>query len=258
LSFSKETNGKHISPIDAATPDARFIYEAIDAAKSLLTRVNDYVVPDTLRYMPCTYFLFIIYSAVFLYKVSVRCILPVARLTKRKARATTNMSEDERSDIRHLVIRIIDLLRKSSTTGSDMGSRYARLLQLLWNRPTKRAQTQPPQKIRPQSIDHLLIQPPDQQNMVPEGHVYDPNSYNALQIANADGVPPSGNTFSWLDLGAAFSFATQNNTLAQTAGELPDMSMGDSSSSGFSPYDLNMNMLTDYRLLNDENATLIF
>jgi hypothetical protein len=56
--------------IDAAAHDARFIYDAIDAAKSLLTRVNEFVSPETLRYMPCTYYLFIIYSAVFLYKVS--------------------------------------------------------------------------------------------------------------------------------------------------------------------------------------------
>lgn len=71
MSFSKESHGKNIPSIDAATPDARFIYEAIDAAKSLLTRVNDFVSPETLRYMPCTYYLFIIYSAVFLYKVGV-------------------------------------------------------------------------------------------------------------------------------------------------------------------------------------------
>lgn len=70
MSFSKETQSKVAPSIDAATPDARFIYEAIDAAKSLLTRVNEFVGPETLRYMPCTYYLFIIYSAVFLYKVS--------------------------------------------------------------------------------------------------------------------------------------------------------------------------------------------
>lgn len=70
MSFSKESQSKVPPSIDAATPDARFIYEAIDAAKSLLTRVNEFVGPETLRSMPCTYYLFIIYSAVFLYKVS--------------------------------------------------------------------------------------------------------------------------------------------------------------------------------------------
>jgi hypothetical protein len=70
MSFSKDSPSKAAPTIDAATPDARFIYEAIDAAKSLLTRVNEFVGPETLRYMPCTNYLFIIYSAVFLYKAS--------------------------------------------------------------------------------------------------------------------------------------------------------------------------------------------
>jgi len=55
--------------INATAPDARFIYEAVDAAKSLLSTFNNFVDPQTLRYMPSSYYLFIIYSAVFLYKV---------------------------------------------------------------------------------------------------------------------------------------------------------------------------------------------
>jgi hypothetical protein len=38
--------------INATAPDARFIYEALDAAKSLLTTFNNFVEPETLRYMP--------------------------------------------------------------------------------------------------------------------------------------------------------------------------------------------------------------
>jgi hypothetical protein len=56
--------------ISATAPDARFIYEAVDAAKSLLSTFNNFVDPQTLRYMPSSYYLFIIYSAVFLYKVN--------------------------------------------------------------------------------------------------------------------------------------------------------------------------------------------
>ena len=58
--------------INATATDARFIYEALDAAKSLLTTFNESVEPQTLHYMPSSYYLFIIYSAVFLYKV--RCL----------------------------------------------------------------------------------------------------------------------------------------------------------------------------------------
>lgn len=55
----------------AGTPDARFIYEATSAAKSLLSTFNSFVSPtDCLRYMPIKYYLYIIYAAVFLYKVS--------------------------------------------------------------------------------------------------------------------------------------------------------------------------------------------
>ena len=56
--------------ITAATPDARFIYESVEAAKNLLTTLNNFVDPETsLRYMPSRFYLFIVYSAVFLYKV---------------------------------------------------------------------------------------------------------------------------------------------------------------------------------------------
>lgn len=54
----------------AKQPDARFIYEALDAAKVLLSHFNSYIDPVTcLRFMPLKYYLYAIYSAVFLYKV---------------------------------------------------------------------------------------------------------------------------------------------------------------------------------------------
>lgn len=57
--------------ISAATPDARFIYESVEAAKSLLTTLNNFVDPEhCLRYMPSRFYLFVVYSAVFLYKAS--------------------------------------------------------------------------------------------------------------------------------------------------------------------------------------------
>jgi hypothetical protein len=42
----------------ASAPDARFIYESLDAAKSLLVTVNNFVDPETcLRYMPLRFYL---------------------------------------------------------------------------------------------------------------------------------------------------------------------------------------------------------
>lgn len=53
----------------AATPDARFIYDSIDAAKSLLSTFNSFVDPrETFRFMPLRYYLYVIYGACFLYK----------------------------------------------------------------------------------------------------------------------------------------------------------------------------------------------
>lgn len=54
----------------AGNPDARFIYESIDAANSLLGTFNGFIDPVAgLKYMPLKYYLYVIYAAVFLFKV---------------------------------------------------------------------------------------------------------------------------------------------------------------------------------------------
>lgn len=56
----------------AGNPDARFIYESIDAANSLLSILNSFIDPVAgLKCMPLKYCLYVIYAAVFLFKVSV-------------------------------------------------------------------------------------------------------------------------------------------------------------------------------------------
>lgn len=56
-----------------AVGDARFIYEGLDAAKSLLSMVNTFVDPEkSLRFMPLRFYLYSIYSGVFLYRA--RCV----------------------------------------------------------------------------------------------------------------------------------------------------------------------------------------
>lgn len=60
----------------AGTPDARFIYESIDAANSLLSTLNGFINPETgLKYMPLRFYLYIIYAAVFLYKVRITPVI---------------------------------------------------------------------------------------------------------------------------------------------------------------------------------------
>ncbi len=60
----------------AAAPDARFIYESIDAANSLLSILNSFIDPVAgLKYMPLKYSLFVIYAAVFLFKACLYSLL---------------------------------------------------------------------------------------------------------------------------------------------------------------------------------------
>jgi hypothetical protein len=69
----KSSTGLAMGPLFssvAGSPDARFIHESIDAANSLLSTLNSFIDPVTgLRYMPLKYYLYVIYAAVFLFKV---------------------------------------------------------------------------------------------------------------------------------------------------------------------------------------------
>jgi hypothetical protein len=222
--------------INASAPDARFIYEALDAAKSLLSTFNNFVDPETLRYMPSSYYLFIIYSAVFLYK----------------ARSTTTMTEEERVGVKRMISQTIERLQKASMGSNHMGSRYARLLQMLWRKAPKRTDAR---EVHRQSIDmRMQGLPQDPNNSGPSN--FDPSQQfiglNQGLNQGQMGLAPPG-TFSWLDLGATWNFATQNNNSASgSSAELDDASFD----TGMSPFD--MSILTDYSLLEGDNPNLIF
>ena len=113
-----------------AMPDARFIWASIAAAKGYLTLVSTALDPvQHLRYVPLRYYLYAVYSAVFLFK----------------ARSYEVIDYEEEQQVRQLVHETIDVLRKASVSSKDPGSRYARLLELLWiNVPKIRAPMHPP------------------------------------------------------------------------------------------------------------------
>ncbi|KAE8452940.1 hypothetical protein EG329_012127 [Mollisiaceae sp. DMI_Dod_QoI] len=232
--------------ISATAPDARFIYEALDAAKSLLSTFNNFVDPQTLRYMPSSYYLFIIYSAVFLYK----------------ARSTTTMTEEERTGVRHLINQTIERLQRASVGANHMGSRYARLLQLLWRKTPKRATQQ-----SHQSIDSRLSastpnqnassNPSDPSQPQNQNQNFDPSNFPMQQGQGFNGGM-NGAGFSWLDLGATWNFATQNGNTSSSGsagdiGEEGGVGLGE-----VSPFDMSMGLLTDYSLLEGDNPHLIF
>ncbi|PMD27036.1 hypothetical protein NA56DRAFT_667506 [Hyaloscypha hepaticicola] len=259
LTFQRDSQHNPNRPmplINATAPDARFIYEAVDAAKSLLSTFNNFVDPQTLRYMPSSYYLFIIYSAVFLYK----------------ARSTTTMTEEERTFVRRMITQTIERLQKASMNANHMGNRYARLLQLLWRKPPKHPSKGHNQRQSQSTIDSRLNpsnnpnEPSSASQNQNQQHQFDPTNPNNFppMAGGGAGMPMPGDNqgqggqgFSWLDLGATWNFATQNG-------------IGDHSSSGstgdlqeevgglgeLSPFD--MSLLTDYSLLEGEGGGLIF
>ncbi|GAB1212398.1 hypothetical protein ATERTT37_001536 [Aspergillus terreus] len=101
----------------ASMQDARFIYESVDAAKAYLTIMVDGVHPEKhLHFMPLRFYLYGIYAAVFLYK----------------ARSFGVMLPAEEMNVRDLVTRTTDCLKRASAGPDDIGSRYSKLLELLW------------------------------------------------------------------------------------------------------------------------------
>ncbi|KAK4613337.1 Transcriptional activator ARO80 [Fulvia fulva] len=193
----------------AATPDARFIYDAIDAAKALLSTFCSFVDPqDTFRFMPLRYYLYVIYSAVFLYK----------------ARSTGVMGGDTRGSVKRLISDTMDNLQKSSACPNDVGERYSRLIKLLWRKAPSRGSIAVPNEM-PRPGTAQLSQPNDQ-GMPNRGEP------NPTEIP-----PPSINQFSWLDLGAVGDFAVENNN--SIAGSMMDNldRFEDSSADGFSQFD---------------------
>ncbi|KAF4874429.1 3-oxoacyl-[acyl-carrier-protein] reductase FabG [Colletotrichum siamense] len=112
----------------ASTPDARFIYESMDAANSLLNILNTSVDPVTgLRYMPLKYYLYVIYAAVFLFK----------------ARLAGALGAEASDSVRRSISVTITCLQRSSISPHSLGHRYASLLSLLWRSKSASSSTSP-------------------------------------------------------------------------------------------------------------------
>ena len=211
--------------INPSSPDARFIYEAIDAAKSLLSTFNNFIEPKTLRHMPSSYYLFIIYSAVFLYK----------------AKSITAMAYEERTGIGYMIDQTINRLQMASTGKNHMGSRYARLLQLLWRKTPTPADYH--KALQPKPIEDGLKQ------LDPVASSSSPWFDQSQGSVGEVSFVPS-DTFSWLDLGATWSFATQNNNINESP---LDDDMVDTG-----PNLLDTTLLSDYSHLEGDSSNLVF
>ncbi|KAH8893977.1 hypothetical protein GQ53DRAFT_805380 [Thozetella sp. PMI_491] len=120
------TNGDDAFPHSImGTPDARHIYEAVDAAEALLTIALEEISPEKhLRYMPARFYLYEVHSAVFLYK----------------AHASGALSSEMHARASGLMRQFIDVLTAASVDSDHIASKYARLLQGLWfQQPTSSA-----------------------------------------------------------------------------------------------------------------------
>lgn len=182
------------------------------------------------------------------------------------------MTEEERTFVRRMITQTIERLQKASMNVNHMGSRYARLLQLLWRKPPKHPSKGHNQRQGQSTIDSRINpsnnpnDPSSASQTQQQQQQFDPTNPNNFppMAGGGAGMPMPGNNqgqggqgFSWLDLGATWNFATQNG-------------IGDHSSSGstgdlqeevgglgeLSPFD--MSLLTDYSLLEGEGGGLIF
>ena len=169
-----------------AMPDARFIWASVLAAKSFLTLLNTDVDPiKHFRYYPLRFYMYTIYSAVFLYK----------------ARSYGVMDQQEESAIRQIIFRTIEVLKRASISPEDPGSRYAGLLELLWLKQ--------PSKAYSQSQNPTAMSSPQAQRgsdtMSNAGSIkMDDSGYIHFSPAN---------DFSWLDLGQVSEFVNPSDQM---------------------------------------------
>lgn len=168
-----------------AVGDARFIYEGLDAAKSLLSMVNTFVDPEkSLRYMPLRFYLYSIYSGVFLYR----------------ARCVGVLAADEEHSVRTMVQETVNRLERSGIGSQHPGSRYSQLLKLLWDKVERK------ERKRAASSTATLTNP------YRPGSVGGPTSGSTGSFTqDSPAVTEMMGDFSWTDLDAIGNFAVNGS-----------------------------------------------
>ena len=177
--------------------------------------------------MPLRYYLYVIYSACFLYK----------------ARSTGVMGGDTRGSIKRMITDTIDRLQKASACSNDVGDRYSRLIRLLWRKP------------------------PGRLSIAEGAEITRPGTASGRQSISVHGTNEQGeqvtyetapiNSFSWLDLGAVGDFAITNNE--SIAGSFDGMDrFDDSSTDGFAGFDQASMMMPQYNWNGMSPTGIIF
>ncbi|KAF5007606.1 hypothetical protein FDECE_6070 [Fusarium decemcellulare] len=166
----------------AAAPDARFIYESIDAANSILCTLNSFIDPtEAFRYMPLKFYLYVIYAAVFLFKaIFAGAIKP-----------------SEARGVRRAIYESICRLQRTSSNQQGLGQRYARSLRLLWLKVLG----------KPRSRNHESDRPADPLAMTSQAMIESEAEPSDLQP-----FPDPFNSFSWKDLHSLGEFISNDGT----------------------------------------------
>ncbi|KAK7537176.1 uncharacterized protein J3D65DRAFT_645916 [Phyllosticta citribraziliensis] len=188
-----------------AVGDARFIFEALDAAKAILTTANSFIPAETaLRFMPLRFYLYLVYGAVFLFRAKIVGVF----------------AGDEERLIRRLIDETIEKLQRSAVGPQHMGARYAELLKLLWQKADTH---KPPGYMR--SSGHSQYQ---QYGEGGGGVSQTTPAPSACSGSGAVGESPLGGNdngataeqlgdFSWTDLNTIGEFATSQGQLTDDA-----------------------------------------
>ncbi|PNS18067.1 hypothetical protein CAC42_4026 [Sphaceloma murrayae] len=184
-----------------AVGDARFIYEGLDAAKSILNTMNNFVDPEgSLRYMPLRFYLYTIYAGVFLYR----------------ARTVGVMSPEEDSSVRRLVSQTVVKLEAASMGDSHPGSRYSQLLKLLWDKVERKRRNAGSlativDPYRPGGISSNTGL--GSQSGMGSGMSQNHDTPSGLSAADLEspGMTERMGDFSWTDLDAIGNFAVNGN-----------------------------------------------
>src|SRR5690242_11893357 len=184
-----------------AVGDARFIYEGLDAAKAILTTVNNFVSPETcLRFMPLRYYLYLVHAGVFLYR----------------ARCTGVISGDEDRAIRAMINETVSRLERSAVgveTGTQHpGSRYSQLLRLLWakvprkDKSSRSAFRHPGTSVASNPVDQNGFPVPPSTSTTAQS----PRT-SSVGTGESPALTEQMGDFGWTDLGAVSDFAMHGN-----------------------------------------------
>ncbi|KAG9533044.1 hypothetical protein KCU93_g598, partial [Aureobasidium melanogenum] len=180
-----------------AVGDARFIYEGLDAAKSVLTTMNNFVDAERiLRYMPLRFYLFTVYAGVFLYH----------------ARTVGVMAPEEEASVRRMIQQTVTVLQRSGVGESHPGSRYSQLLKLLWDKVDRKSHREP-RSTRSLATLENPYRPVSNSAATPASNSAASASLESPAVADQMG------DFSWTDLDAIGNFAVNGNEGMSTDAE---------------------------------------